>query len=527
MKTRAIRTFEYSALLVLTVLLSACAGRVSGGNRATTRPVIVEGLDVNVMNAVFVRGFGEITERALQNPKLDDLFVAALAGLKTIDPHLDVKAPKGHMAVFYNDREVANLGTTSKRDIETWSFTTLRALVIGRKVSPLLKAADEETIYKAVFASALTVLDPYSRYATRLDAAGSRLVREGVIGLGVRLELSDGGALVKALVNEGPGDIAGLKLNDTIIEANGVSLANRSLADIRRRLDGSAGTTVTLTVRRPGGDAPFVVSAALELVVPDTVTSHISGGVLELAVRSFNQRTAYAVERAVTEARRYTKLKGIVLDLRGNPGGLLDQAVEMSDLFLDDGTIVTLRGRHPGANQDYAAHPGDIASGIPIAVIVDGKSASAAEIVAAALQDNHRAAVVGTVSWGKGSVQTLRRLPNGAEVALTWARAQSPRGVALHGLGLLPNICLSGQALSVGDVTDRIFAGPSPGDNTLDRWRTAKDDPAVHEALRRACPAELHPDRELDMDVALRIVTDPTLLALTIPDDAPQLAVKP
>ena len=284
---------------------------------------------------------------------------------------------------------------------------------------------------------------------------------------------------------------------------------------------------MNLTVRRPGERNPLLVTVALDLVVPDTVTSGVKDSVLELGIRSFNQRTASAVESAVTEARREGNLKGIVLDLRGNTGGLLDQAIEISDLFLDEGTIVTLHGRHSGANQYYAATPGDIAAGLPIVLVIDGKSASAAEIVVAALQDNHRAAVVGTVSWGKGSVQTIQRLPNSGEITLTWARVTTPRGAALHGLGIMPNVCLSGDRVSAADAVNRLPANPGLNGDILRRWRTPADDPKVHEALRADCPAETRSGRALDLEVARQIVGNPVLLARAIPDGAPQFGITP
>ncbi len=460
------------AVVVLTAALNACAVLNPNGQSAVPHPVIVQDLDVNVMNEVFVKGFGEIKDRAFDDPNLDHLFMAGLAGLKTIDPNLQVKPVENNLSAFYKGREIIALGPQSKPDISAWSFTTLRTLIAARKVSPALRDADEETLYKAIFAGAVGTVDAYSHYNNRLDAAGSRLVREGVIGLGVRLELADDGALVKAIVNDGPAGNAGLKLNDIIVQANGVTLKNRQLADVRHRLDGVAGTTVNLTVGRTGERNPLLVPVALDLVVPETVSNNVKDGILELGIHSFNQRTTLAVENAVTEAKRDSNLKGIVLDLRGNTGGLLDQSIELADLFLDKGTIVTLYGRHTGANQFYAAQPGDIAAGLPIAVIIDGKSASAAEITAAALQDNHRAAIIGTVSWGKGSVQTIQRLPNSGELTLTWAHVTTPRGAALHGLGLMPNVCLSGDRASATEVTNRTLAAWSRNDDIEHRWRT-------------------------------------------------------
>ena len=489
----------------------------------------MDGLDVSAMNTVFIKGFSEIKDRALEEPTLERLFIDGLGGLKSLDADVRVSITDGHLILNYQDEKAIDLGSPPKDNVAAWSRAAILTVLAGRKASPLLQLADEEAIYKVIFTGALSPMDPFSRYASRQDAARNRLVRDGVIGLGVRVELVPDGAVIQAIVRDGPGDLAGLRINDTILTADNVALTNQSLMDVRKRLDGTTGSPVALTVRRAGETEPRNLIAVRDLVVPDTVTSTVIDGVAELRIRSFNQRTAHAVEKAVIAARRETggQLKGIVLDVRGDPGGLLDQAIDIADLFLDTGAIVTLRGRHPGSQQYYAAHRGDIAPGIPLAIVVDGKSASASEIVAAALQDNHRAAVVGTVSWGKGSVQTVLRLPNSGEIALTWSRAFAPRGVALHGLGLLPDVCLSGEATTVSDVVGRMFTGPQTSADVRRQWRVAADTPAVHEELRTACPSEAHPDRAADLEVARRLVSDPALLALAIPDDAPQLAVKP
>jgi carboxyl-terminal processing protease len=511
------------AAMLAATLLAGCASLTTPKQQA--RP-IVEGLDISMVNEVFVRGFTEINERAYEEPDLTRLFVDGLNGLKSIDSGFNGEIVGKHLQLTYAGKEFGSLSTTAKRSVGEWSLMTLRAIVMARRLSPAMMAADHELIYKAVFTGALKSLDSYSRYSTREQAIKSRLIRDGVIGLGVRFDVTDRGAEIEAIVADGPAELAGLRIGDTITHANSVELVGRSVEDIRRRLDGTIGTTVVLTVARPGQPLPIHVVAALDLVVPETVESRLQDGVLELRITSFNQRTAFAIERALITAMRDNggTLTGVVLDLRNDPGGLLDQAVEVADLFLDGGTIVTLHGRHPGANQFYAARRGDIARGLPLAVIIDGKSASASEILVAALQDNQRAAVVGTVSWGKGSVQTLRKLPNGGELALSWSRVVMPRGVALHGLGLLPHVCLSGTAVTVGEVIDRIFDQAKAGNAFQRQWQAAQDDPTIHERLRLECPAEQHPNRPIDLEVARRIVSDPALFALATRDEGPQLA---
>ena len=177
--------------------------------------------------------------------------------------------------------------------------------------------------------------------------------------------------------------------------------------------------------------------------------------------------------------------KGLVLDLRGNPGGLLKQSIEVADLFLTQGQIVRTHGRHPDSEQRYEAGGEDIAHGLPLVVLVDGKSASAAEIIAAALQDHGRAVVIGTSSFGKGTVQTVIRLPNDGEITLTWSRLVTPSGYVLHGLGVMPDIFTSGAA---GNVR---------------KEKQGRD-------LRAACPAERR-RKALEIEVARRLLSDRAL----------------
>ncbi|MHB1204997.1 MAG: S41 family peptidase [Rhodospirillaceae bacterium] len=524
--------------------LGACAvdGQIQRFSVESRRrePVIVDGLNLTAMNQVLVRGFSEIKDRMIEEPDMDRLFIAALEGMSKIDPEVTIGIINGRIKVRreHDDGspavELGDAGAMptgpSRGNIVQWSRVTLAAILVARQSSPLFHNADAEDFYSAAFVTALAKIDPYSHYSSRRDAVRTRLVRDGVIGLGIRVVPQDDGAQVQAIVAEGPGEKAGLEINDVITAADGRKLAKMPFNELRRTLDGSVDTMVSLTVKRAGVAEPFTVIAKRDLIVPDTVTAKNLDGIAQLKIRSFNQRTAAAVERAVTAMRAENngKLKGIILDFRSDPGGLLDQAVDMSGLFLDGGAIISLDGRHPGAKQYYAATGHDIAPGVPIVIIVDGRTASAAEIVAAALQDQGRAVVVGTETLGKGSVQTVVRLPNGGEMGLTWAHATTPRGAALHGLGILPDVCLNGlNGPTLNQAIGFITAGTNPSAEVRRRWRQPTDSIESHTALRTACPAEAHLDRDIDTDVARRLLTEPTLLARLVTPNDPQLANKP
>ena len=514
------------AAVACALLVASCAADPSTADKRP-RSVVIDGLDVAMMAHVLKFGFSEIRDRALDEPLIDTLFIRSLEGLATIDPSIGVGVEDRTLQLTYADSPLPGGSKLETGSPDAWVRATLTAVLTLRQVSAPLKAADSETIYRALFPPALKALDPYSRYAGRDEAIRSRLIRDGVIGLGVRVISAANGVSIQSIVRNGPAEKAGLKLDDIITHVDGIELANRSIEDSRQRLEGKADTVVQLTVRRLESPVLFSATVRRDLVIPETVAARMIDGVLEIRIRNFNQRTADAVEKSILAARSEGPIKGIVLDLRSDPGGLLDQAVDLADLFLDSGTIIALRGRHPGSQQFYAARGGDIAGGAPMAVVIDGRAASAAEIVAVALQDNRRAAVVGTVSLGKGTVQTVVRLPNQGELVLTWSRAYTPRGAGLHGLGVLPDVCMSGAEATLADTVGRIFRSEGNLQGyLLDGWRSPPAEPHDLDVLRAACPPEARPDRVIDIEVARRLVLDPVLLAQALQGGARQLAEK-
>jgi carboxyl-terminal processing protease len=218
------------------------------------------------------------------------------------------------------------------------------------------------------------------------------------------------------------------------------------------------------------------------------------------------------------------KIKGLVLDLRGNPGGLLKQSIRVADLFLAQGQIIKTRGRHPDSIQHYEASGPDLVTGAPLVVLVDGKSASAAEIVAAALQDRGRAVVIGTSSFGKGTVQTVIRLPNGGEITLTWSRLIAPSGYVLHGLGVMPAICTSGANGGQLGLIDQALMARMKTSTLMEAWRKVdlKND-SQRKGLRASCPAERR-KKSVEVEVASRLIGNRSLynraLGLTSAVDA-------
>jgi carboxyl-terminal processing protease len=248
-----------------------------------------------------------------------------------------------------------------------------------------------------------------------------------------------------------------------------------------------------------------------------------------IRVAGFNKRTAQDLERVVVGLpwNGASPIKGIVLDLRSNPGGLLDQAVAVADAFLRKGTIVSTHGRHPESIQRFSATGRDLANGMPIVVLVNGRSASAAEIVAAALQDRGRAVVVGSNSYGKGTVQNITRLPNDGELILTWSRFHAPSGYALDALGILPNICTSTLAeIATPDLRDKVLIAIGKATNLLAMWRTLSDfDEPRRTGLRKECLKRAERP-EIDFKIAHEILENRRLYTRTLGMSASRIAKK-
>jgi carboxyl-terminal processing protease len=246
-------------------------------------------------------------------------------------------------------------------------------------------------------------------------------------------------------------------------------------------------------------------------------------GIAVMAISSFNSATSFSAYNAVKRAKAMPGFRGMILDLRGNPGGLLDQGVAVADLFIAHGRIVSARGRHPASVQTYDAKPGDPGEDVPLVALIDGGTASAAEIVAGALQDSGRAVVVGTNSFGKGTVQTVVRMPNKGEMTLTWSRFHSPSGYALHGLGVLPTICTADDHAQAASLMTLLREGHPAVAANMALWRsTGLDDQQQRKQLRSVCPAAKHTDVALDLEVGRELLADRTLYARAIGILAPE-----
>src|SRR5579884_3802830 len=332
---------------------------------------------------------------------------------------------------------------TTSNTAESYKQLTLFGDVFERVRADYADEVNDETLIEGAINGMLTSLDPHSNYLNAKNFSDMKVQTRGEFGgLGIEVSMENGLVKVVSPIDDTPAARAGLKPGDYITQLNGVPVQGMTLPEAVEKMRGPENSEITLTIRREGRE-PFDVKLVRAKIKIQSVRSHLVGGNIGyIRITSFNEQTDVGLNAAMKslKSQAINKLVGIVLDLRNNPGGLLDQAVAVSDAFLDKGEIVSTRGRRSEDAQRYNARPGDIASGLPIAVLINGGSASASEIVAGALQDHHRAILVGTRSFGKGSVQTIIPLPGHGAMRLTTARYYTPSGRSIQAKGIDPDI---------------------------------------------------------------------------------------
>lgn len=304
---------------------------------------------------------------------------------------------------------------------------------------------DEGELIEAAINGMLTSLDPHSSYLPPKDFDDMRTQTSGEFGgLGIEVTQEEGYVKVVTPMDGTPADEAGMEPEDIITGVDGNSILGLTLEESVDLMRGPVGSEIILTVVREGVDDPFEVSIIRDTIKLTAVRSRTEGESVVLRVSTFNQQTfpnlQSGLAKQIEEAGGIDSINGVILDLRNNPGGLLNQAIAVSDAFLNEGEIVSTRGRNPRDSERYNATDGDLAQGKPIVVLINGGSASASEIVAGALQDHRRAVVVGEKSFGKGSVQTVVPVRGDGAMRLTTSRYYTPSGRSIQALGVSPDI---------------------------------------------------------------------------------------
>lgn len=302
-------------------------------------------------------------------------------------------------------------------------------------------------VVEAGLDSMMAALDPHSTYLNAEELKETFISTSGKFGgLGIEVTMQDGFVRVVSPIEGTPASRAGLQPGDLITHLDGESIEGITIMDAVKQMRGEPGTDIRLTIRREGR-SPFDVAVTRAVITVQAVRWHREGDIGYIRLASFTEQADEGLNKALSELHEQegTGLKGIVLDLRNNPGGLLDQALAVADTFLQQGRIVSVRGRNPAHAQAFDAQPGDLADGLPVVVLINSGSASASEIVASALQEDHRAVVMGRSSFGKGSVQTITPLPVQGALKLTTALYYTPGGHAIQARGVIPDIAIKGE----------------------------------------------------------------------------------
>ncbi len=328
---------------------------------------------------------------------------------------------------------------------ETYRQLNLFGDVFERIRADYVEVPDEGLLIEAAINGMLQSLDPHSAYMNSKAFSDMQVQTRGAFGgLGIEVTMEEGAVKVITPMDDGPAVKAGVLSGDLIIALDGETLQGLSLDQAVEKMRGDVNTPVVLTIQREGVDRPIQITVVRQVIRLQSVRSRVEDDVAYIRITQFTEQTFSGLQRAIdrtTTEIGADKIKGYVIDLRNNPGGLLDQSVAVVDAFIDQGEVLSTRGRHPEETQRFNARPGDLTDGKPVVVLINGGSASASEIVAGALQDQHRATIVGTTSFGKGSVQTIIPLgPQAGALRMTTARYYTPSGRSIQATGIAPDI---------------------------------------------------------------------------------------
>jgi len=327
---------------------------------------------------------------------------------------------------------------------ETYRLLALFGDVFEKVRAEYVEPVNDQDLVENSINGMLTGLDPHSNYMNAKAFRDMQVQTRGEFG-GLGIEVTQEGGYIRVIspIDDTPASRAGVKPGDLILSLDGQTVQGLTLNDAVDKMRGAPNSKITLTIKREGVDKPIELSMQREIIHIQVVKSHLEGGdIAYMRITSFNEQTDSGLHKAFQQLKQQSgdKLKGIILDLRNNPGGLLDQAVAVSDDFIAEGEIVSTRARHPEDSQRWNAKGDELNGDLPMVVLINGGSASASEIVAGALQDHRRAILLGTRSFGKGSVQTVIPLPGNGAMRLTTARYYTPSGRSIQGLGVAPDV---------------------------------------------------------------------------------------
>ncbi len=454
--------------------------------------------------------------RTLDPVPISQLTVWGLHGLTALDPQLTAELHDDGLRLTARDRVLLAEPAPQGEDPAAWANVFAALSAAAWTASATVRHAGTVGVLQSFFDEMFNHLDPYSRYVPPGAAAEDREQRSGSAGLGVKLVLRGGAVVVQEAIADGPGALAGLRPGDRILTVDGQPARGRDAATVGGWINGAEETSVVVEWRGRDGR---VRSAEMvrETVPPETVFAQMFGDILLIRVTGFDRETGGRLARELDQATAVAHPpSGIVLDLRGNRGGLLREAVAAASALLSPGVVAVTAGRDKQASRVWHTDADEIAGNFPLVVLVDGRSASAAEVLAAALSDRGRAVVIGSSTLGKGLVQTIDPLPDGGELFLTWSRILAPGGWPIQGLGVLPQVCTSLGQDALSRQLAALSEGVQPMQDAIARHRAARAPltPVQVLALRSACPAA--EGRDIDLAAARTVIANPAAYAAAL-----------
>lgn len=409
---------------------------------------------------------------------------------------------------FAQDERTA--GTQPRQDnSETFRELDLFGDVFERVKAQYVEEKTDKDLVESALNGMLMALDPHSSYMNEDQFGDMQVSTRGEFGgLGIEVTLENGLVKVVSPIDDTPAFRAGLQAGDYIIQIDDEPVMGMALNDAVDKMRGKVGTDISLLVTREGAEAPIEYKLTRDVIKIQSVKSRVEGNAGYIRITAFNQNTYDGLEKAIKDikAELGNKITGYVVDLRNNPGGLLDQAILVSDAFLDKGEIVSTRGRHEEDTKRDNATPGDLAEGLPIVVLINGGSASASEIVSGALQDHKRAILLGTKSFGKGSVQTVIPIPGHGAMRLTTARYYTPSGRSIQAKGIDPDIVVEQaniESLGVSRLREENLKGAldhkAPSPLSIKKKKEDKDENADADEAKDDANKDYQLSRALDL----------------------------
>lgn len=473
----------------------------------------VAGFDSASAASVWSAALTYIAPRALNPVTIPQMTIWGLNSLAGLDPNLSTVLQDGQVQLYGSSHLILALSAPPNEDAKAWGLVAAKIAAAAYAASAPLQQAGTQGIIANFFDELFNHFDPYSRYESPIQAAQDQLMIVGLAGTGLTLEATSGRVMIESVAADSPAEDAGLQPGMIIHGIEGHRVYPSMVETLNSEMEGLPGSRLALTFTDPQSSDLGLQSVSLkrDFIPPQTVFVEppLGAGIAVIKISGFNKGTGDQFAQTLAFLMSQSPApSGLVLDLRGNRGGVLRQAVLVADSLLNSGKIVTTNGRDPDADQSFSAEGADLTNGAKIAVLVDGQTASAAEILSSALADDRRAVVIGSETLGKGVVQTITSLPDGGELFVTWSRVLAPRGWPLQGLGLMPQICTSNGPEALSQQLAALQQGHNLMAPILAKARAMRAPVTIDKilALRSYCPADI--GGELDEQAALAVLSN-------------------